>query len=370
MLNRLFSRNTFTQPTRTADSLYDAALAAWNAADWPRAAALAREAVTAAPELAAPHYLLGSALIEQGELAAAQQAHEACIARKPGYPLVLNAELRAAQAWARRSLASGRAPRSRALDPRGRSISVIICSIRPERYAKASADFRAHLAEVEHEIIAIHDARSLCEGYNRAMRRARGDILIFSHDDVALAIPDFAARLLGHLQHYDVLGIAGTTRLASGACIRSSWPYIYGQIGKPGSEPGRVLVTAFHMRGATTPGAQAIDGVLLAARREAAVRIGWDENNFGGWHFYDFDFSYAAHLAGLRTAICHDLLVVHDSGGDFGEDWRRYGDKFREKYRETLPQIETDAPPALSPVETESYDEWRLMTEYMCARVP
>lgn len=347
------------------EALYQRAAAAWRVSDWPLAAELARQAAAAEPALAAPHYLLGLALFEMGDFAAAQAEYEACAGCKPAYPLLLDAQLRAAQAWARAGLAAGRKPHTVPLDARGRSVSVIICSVRPERFARACASYKERFATVEHEIIGIHDARSLCEGFNRGMRRALGDVLLFSHDDIELASPDFAARLLLHLDRHDVVGIAGATRAVAGVWLQAGWPHIHGQAGMPGSTPGSVIVTGYPMRGRATPGAQLLDGVLIAARREAALRIGWDEATFDGWHFYDLDFSYAAARSGLRTAIAHDLLVVHDSGGHFGEEWKRYCEKFRNKYRDTLPQEAPAAPPELCSVEAAAHEEWQLMTEYL-----
>ena len=347
------------------EALYQRAAAAYKESDWPRAAELARAASAAEPGLAAPHYLQGGALLAMGNYGAAQVAFEACAACTPGYPLLVNAELGAAQAWARAGLAAGRKPRTVAADARGRRISVVICSIRPERFERVHAGYAERLAGVEHEIIGVHDARSLCEGYNRGMRRARGDVLVFSHDDLELACPDFAARLLRHLDQFDVVGVAGATRAVAGSWLQAGWPHIHGQVGMPGSAPGRVSVTAYQLQGSATPGAQALDGVLVAASREAAQRTGWDEATFDGWHFYDADFVYSAWRSGVRTAIAHDLLVVHDSHGSFGEDWMRYREKFRRKHHATLPQETPAGQPELCSVEAASHDEWRLMTQYM-----
>ena len=79
-------------------------------------------------------------------------------------------------------------------------VSVIICSIDPRKFAQVSSSYDHALAGVEHEIIGIHDASSLAEGYNRGIDRARGDALDFSHDDVDVLSPDFAARVEGHLE--------------------------------------------------------------------------------------------------------------------------------------------------------------------------
>src|SRR5438445_13776871 len=63
------------------------------------------------------------------------------------------------------------------------TISVIICSNDAAEYAQVTANYASRLSGYPHEIIGIHDARSLSEGYNRGTRRAAGDLLGFSHDD-------------------------------------------------------------------------------------------------------------------------------------------------------------------------------------------
>ena len=61
------------------------------------------------------------------------------------------------------------------------------------------------------EMIQIHDAASLAEGYARGVARSRGEILLFSHDDVEILNPQhFVKRLRGHLANYDLIGVAGT----------------------------------------------------------------------------------------------------------------------------------------------------------------
>src|SRR5262249_6617665 len=81
-------------------------------------------------------------------------------------------------------------------------ISVIVCSIDPAKFAAVSESY-AHAFEGEaYEIVAIHDARSLCEGYNRALRLAKGDFCVFSHDDIDILATDLGARLRRHLANY------------------------------------------------------------------------------------------------------------------------------------------------------------------------
>src|SRR5262245_58705844 len=108
--------------------------------------------------------------------------------------------------------------------------SVIMCSIDDRRYAAADAHWRQHFAGVEHEIIRIADARSMCEGYNRAIKQSRGDVLIFSHDDVELLAPNFSELLTERLKQFDMLGVAGTTLLNGPRWVQAGIPHTVGQV--------------------------------------------------------------------------------------------------------------------------------------------
>jgi GT2 family glycosyltransferase len=60
--------------------------------------------------------------------------------------------------------------------------------------------------------------------------------------------------------------------------------------------------------------------------------LSFDEATFDRFHFYDLDFSYRAHLAGAKVAICLDIALYHDSAGNYSEEYWRYADRFRAKF--------------------------------------
>jgi GT2 family glycosyltransferase len=246
-----------------------------------------------------------------------------------------------------------------------RLVSVIICSITPDRFRKVCENYRSLLRDVPHEIVGIHDARSLCEGYNRGARQARGEVLVFSHDDVEIVSPDFAARLLGHLRRHDLVGIAGTTRLVSGNWINGGWPYLHGQVGSEVAKPGSLVVAVYQLCGPSAGNAEAIDGVFMAARRDVVERISFDEQTFDGWHLYDLDFSLRSHAAGFQAAVCNDICLIHDSIGSYGPDWERYARRFEEKHRQLLADRGPPVPTELCWAEVASRTEWLLLTEAM-----
>ena len=348
---------------RRVDQLYRSGCEALEREAYVEAGRHVRQALALDPSLPSLHYLLGLVLFDMGEFASAVGALDACLERGPRYPLASHAQ--AKSALARTRLNPGHDP------PRERSasaaphVSVIVCSVTPAKFERVSANYGALLAGLEHEIIGIHDARSLSEGYNRGIRRARGEILVFSHDDIEILSPDFSAKLANRMAEFDLIGTAGTDLVGGGTWVDSGWPHVFGQIGMPAPSAGRILVTNFVMRGASAAPMQALDGVFLAARREVAERVGFDEQTFDRWHLYDLDFSYSAFRAGFKCAACNDLLIVHESPGNYDALWHQHAKRFITKHLGRPADDYVPVPIEICTLEMASAREWRLFTHHM-----
>lgn len=217
-----------------------------------------------------------------------------------------------------------------------KKVSVIVCSINPAKFARISSNYSRLLADLPHEIIHVGDARSLCEGYNRGAARATGDILVFSHDDIEILSPDFAARLTEHLERYDVIGVAGTTKVVDATWGMAGWPHIHGQVVHADRVLGTFAVSLYQITSTVVENVQGLDGLFFAARREAWEAVRFDEKTFDGFHLYDLDFTFSAFLAGFRLAVCNDIVVAHDSRGKFDARYEGYAHRFVAKHRERL----------------------------------
>ena len=230
-------------------------------------------------------------------------------------------------------------------------LSIIICSIDDSRYANVSANLQRHLGSLSHELIRIRDARSLAEGYNRGMDLSKGELLVFCHDDIEILQPDFVTRLLRHLERCDVVGVAGTTRLRDSHWGSAGVPATHGQVLQPLEAGEGYVLNVFcqdeHAGERKEDGEghiQALDGLFIAARRDAAQALRFDEATFDGFHLYDLDFSFRAHLGGYRVGVCHDILIYHQSNGRKDEVWQRYGVRFEDKFAGQL-SVEPAGPP-------------------------
>ena len=226
-------------------------------------------------------------------------------------------------------------------------ISVIICSVDAGKYAAVTAQYAQLLAGERYEIIGLHDARSLAEAYNRGAVRAAGDIVIFSHDDIEILTPDFATRLKCHLAVHDVVGACGTSRMTSGHWMGAGWPHLRGLVvhqfpdgGPNAASVGMYRALVFDtLAEDASGGLQGLDGMFIAVRRSVLDNCRFDEESFDGFHLYDLDFTYSAHLAGLDVAVFRDISMLHYTSGDapgYQAAFDRYYRRFEDKYRDRL----------------------------------
>lgn len=211
-------------------------------------------------------------------------------------------------------------------------VSVVTCSIDAAKYGRVKASFARAFGEDPWELVGIHDAKSLCEGYARGFAQARGDLVVFSHDDIEVLTPALGRVLAAALAEADVAGLAGTTRLTGPAFAWSGKAFARGRIAEPGRGHAGVDLVVFNPTPRVTPGMQALDGVFIAATRRAVEAVGFDAATFDGFHLYDVDFTWRAHLAGLRVAVTPGVVVRHDSTGAFDAKWEHYAGRFLAKF--------------------------------------
>jgi predicted O-linked N-acetylglucosamine transferase (SPINDLY family) len=254
----------------------------------------------------------------------------ALVDERPEWLAGHRAYLQALLAWSRTQpeLVARTFPPPAALSGRPR-VSVIICSIDRRKFERVTASYRQRFAGHPLEIVGVHDARSLAEGYNRAAAGAQGDVLVFSHDDIELATPDFAARMLAHLDRFDGIGVAGASKVVGPKWGHAGQRHIHGHVlHAPPADRRGVLLMASGFQAPVCEGIRVLDGVFLAVRRHVWEEQRFDADTYDGFHLYDLDFTWRASGAGARLAVPLDLLILHHSTGRYDAAWRRYARRF------------------------------------------
>jgi hypothetical protein len=207
--------------------------------------------------------------------------------------------------------------------------AIVICSVDRARLDECTARYLAAFAGEPFELIVIDDARSLAEGYNRGIARARATNVVFSHDDAFPISAEFADRVAVHLASVDIVGIAGATVALSGFWGYAGQRHTHGHVVAP-SPKGSPQVDLLVWGGASrrVDGIRLLDGCMIAARREVASTVGFDQQRFDGFHLYDADFALRAHDAGCALSVVSDVTVFHRSPGAFDAEWHRYNERF------------------------------------------
>ncbi len=212
------------------------------------------------------------------------------------------------------------------------SLSVIIPSRDDSRFAAVDTAYEKAFANWPHQRIRVKGASSMYAAWSRGFDQSDGEIVIFSHDDIDFAVPDFAARLADAMKHSDIVGVAGTTRVSGPALLWSGHPFLHGAIVHRTDGPLPYQFGLLSLRGPRIGAAEGLDGVFIAARRDWVQRVRFDSQRLTGFHFYDLDFTFRASQLGARITIANDLALVHASRGTLDDTWHAAQAAFAAKF--------------------------------------
>ena len=215
-------------------------------------------------------------------------------------------------------------------------ISIVFCSKDPQ------AGYIEHLSNScgvrDVEVIPIKNVgyNSLVESYNRGLKLAKYDTVVFTHDDVAFNTQPWGYKILKHFdknEEYGIIGLAGTDFLENG-----TWWYrkdnLYGRVFHQ-SNGKRWLSEYSKPNGNKLVEVVAVDGVFMAVRKD---RIKKEFNlSYDGFHFYDIPFCVDNHLEGVKVGVCTNIDLTHFSIGETDARWRESRVLFESMYSDSLP---------------------------------
>lgn len=214
--------------------------------------------------------------------------------------------------------------------------SFIVNSIDQTKLSKLRANLEHVMRNTSWELVHIPDATGMCEGYNRGMKLAKGEHLIFCHDDIEFVTDDASESLEYAFKFSDVFGVLGTRRAVGANFMRAGIPHLLG-LWVQEDQAGLYELYISAIEGVLMCGAQSLDGLFIGCHKSVAFNLNWDEETFPGWHGYDADFSYRAFRAGMNVTVCASIPLVHTTNGTFADEKFILAEaNFFKKHPETL----------------------------------
>lgn len=229
-------------------------------------------------------------------------------------------------------------------------ISVIVCS-RSDLTLDAHYRNVKRTVGVEFEYIRLDGSagsRGICNAYNEGVASAKGDILVFAHDDVFVTAPGWGEILASKFSRdpsLGLIGVAGTQHLFNGREIwtAAGMPYLRGRVLHALDNSRQSFLTVFSSE-TRDDEVVAVDGLFFAVPRSMFDRVRFDEETFEKFHFHDMDICMQIRQTHKLIVTC-DILVKHLSVCHTNAAWFEAAERFLLKYHDLLPVSCANRPP-------------------------
>ena len=192
--------------------------------------------------------------------------------------------------------------------------SIIICSRQkdiPERLQKSIAE----TIGVPYEVVVIDNSNndhSLFSAYNEGVRRSKGEILCFCHDDILFHTAGWGSsiRKIFTDDSIGAVGVIGTHFLPNAPMYWWSSPFIsqYSVNNDKGDVQLNDNREYFH---GDIADVVAVDGVCFFIPRRLFDSIRFDDRTYQGFHVYDMDICLQVQELGKRVCVTDVLTIEH-----------------------------------------------------------
>lgn len=195
-------------------------------------------------------------------------------------------------------------------------LSIIICSRKRDALVKLEQNI-AETIGCEYEMVVVDNSTnkySIFQAYNEGVRRVKGEILCFIHEDVLFRSKNWGTTVEKHFnddEQIGVIGFAGTHFLPDTPMYWYSSPFVSQR--NLNNDHG-VVEEHFHedwFKGEDLIEVVAVDGFCFFARKSLFDRISFDDKTYKGFHMYDMDICMQVIEAGYKVCVCRSVLAEH-----------------------------------------------------------
>ena len=216
-------------------------------------------------------------------------------------------------------------------------ITVIYCTreSKPEHkeHLIKTSGLHKHIEVIE----IINNGESLTKAYNRGLKQAKNDIVVFCHDDLTIETNQWGKKLTKMFEknpEFGIVGVAGSKNMPESGQWWANPKKMYGRVAH--THEGKTWLSAYSDDlGQTLEEVVVCDGVWFAVDK---TRIKKEFNeNVEGFHFYDVTFAFENYLEGVKVGVTTAIRINHQSIGMTNEAWEKNRADFSEAYQSNLP---------------------------------
>ncbi|MDE6716892.1 MAG: glycosyltransferase family protein [Muribaculaceae bacterium] len=218
-------------------------------------------------------------------------------------------------------------------------LSVIVCSVDPEKSETLKENIAATIGEGVNYEILIHDNYEgipLAKVYNMLAGNTCYDNLLFIHEDAGFVSRDWYREISPQLARPDcgVIGFAGAVIMASApAGWAQSQEYNRVNLIERGTVCRVNMEAELDFTEVVT-----LDGFAMFVRREVWESNPFDERHLKGFHCYDIDFTLGMGSE-FHHYVSNRVRIRHDSSGTYDRKWLEATmDLYSSKWKALLPR--------------------------------
>ena len=224
-------------------------------------------------------------------------------------------------------------------------LSIIICN-RNSKIDPVLAKNIHNTVGFEHEIVSIDNSRghyNIFQAYNEGIRRAKGNILCFTHDDVLFKGNGWGATVERIFSEDDMLGALGV----DGGHFMPDCPCTWTSCHTTSFRTWRDDKDGFcreysnkeFANGEHLVEVASIDGLWMCIRRSLFDTIYFDDKTFTGFHCYDSDICMQILAAGYHIKVTYDIDIIHNSNGTYNPQFFNNIELWHKKWHYLLPIV-------------------------------
>ena len=190
-------------------------------------------------------------------------------------------------------------------------IAFITCVNNEDDYSESLLYLKSLLIPegIKVEYIAIRDAGSMCDGYNRGRQQSDAKYKVYLHQDTLVVNKSFISAIMSIFSD-ETIGLIGVIGCRSLPRTGVWWDGLrtYGRV-LHACEPESVTDTQCMQPKGEYQEVESVDGLILITQYD----LPWRSDLFDGWHFYDTSMCLEMKRKGYKVVVPRqeDFWCIH-----------------------------------------------------------